>query len=255
MVTDIILKPVKNAVVGVAQLKGYTNRSLATRDFCINDCYAGTRVAIYLGIHIHDDGKVAFDWFGNNAKVEMGFRILPKGGSYFDKTLWRPVEKEVMLKFLSLYDHVAMEGEEREVLANMKSRMSTLPNGRLCWDYYIGKGPLESATRGCYIRTFLANWNCSFVTFLKYHDRINTIDELVEIQNAMDEICSVAYNIKNPRIEHQKAERIEKLAKYEKFLAEKEAAINKCYEDAATALNELSERFGIEVDVSGKGGF
>ena len=249
---NIRLAPTRNADVGVANMPGKLNRSFETRDFSIDDGYAGTRVRLAFGVHIDKSP----DWNEpgqTNALVEVRAKIVPKGGSTFDNSLWKPIGKDVWDKFLDIYAVDPREYRMHSVHKDMRNLMVVGDDGKTvyfkcCIDAKYGM--LKNRVSEIYLSLFLAKRAESFSTFLKYHDRINTFSDLVAICDAMGGLAAVSYNVKHKRHVIWKRDLLEKLNGYRAQLAEKEAALNMIYEQAADAMNELSDRFGIEVDVT-----
>ena len=250
----IAIGSARNAEVGVENLKGFVNRSYRLTNFRIEDSYAGCMMGIALGVHI-EQGKISNDETCP-ALVEVKYCIIPNSAGRPAHPTWTSIPEEVWLKFFSLFPKDKFADEKfscRHFLSEMAKGITTLPDGKTpCFkvklDPFSGKG-LTKRLEDSSVVQFMDEWQVKFPIFVKYWDRISTARELNDIAAALDEICNVAYAVKYNKNGVQKKEVIEAIGGYEILLAKKEALLSQVFEEAADAMNQLSEEFGIEIDI------
>ena len=244
----------RNAEVGVENLKGFVNRSYRLTNLRIEDSYVGCMMGIALGVHIEQDKISNDETFP--AFVEVKYCIIPNSAGRPAHPTWTSIPEEVWLKFFSLFPKDKFADEKfscRHFLSEMAKGITTLPDGKTpCFkvnlDPFSGKG-LTKRLEDSSVVQFMDAWQVKFPTFVKYWDRIWTAKELNDLVSAFDEIGEVSYSVKHNKYGKEKVEVLDKISGYEKLLAQREADQAKLFEEAADAMNELSEKFGIEIDI------
>jgi hypothetical protein len=237
---SISLRRTRNEEVGVPVIRGYHTKSFVTKNFVISDRQQGTYVGICLGVHIPSNGV-------GDAKVEIGFSLAPY------RMQWKPIDKDVWLKFFNMCGSWSGTKPSIVLLQKMRDGMDDLPNGQVCFSINLNddkSSGLDMKLYQSYIVEFLYDWQSTFTIFLKYHDRISNVDELVELKKTLHKLVDVSYLCREDKYAIQKAQAIEKLRKLEADLNGYADRLDKLYEDAADALNELSDKYGIEIDLN-----
>ena len=248
----LALSAVKNCDGGIESIKGFLNRTFATTSWVsVENRYAGTKMKFLLGIHLLT-GETS-----SHALIEVKYGLLEPGKWSVMPNQWRHIDRATWLKFFDLFiendDPVSSLNWDRlEQCRKMKYWMTTLPDGKTpafnC-DLDMNVGKLNRIISECLVFQFLDVWQVLFPIFILYGDRISTAKELIDIASALSSINDVAYNIKYDRYGIKRQEFIEKLSKLETALKAKEDALSKKLEESADALNLLSEKYGIEIDI------
>ena len=251
---SISLWQATNKEVGVPVIRGYRTKSFVTRDFVISDCRRRTCVGICLGVHIPSN-KVG------DAKVEIRFGLAPFVARD-NKMQWKLIDKDVWIKFFDMCGSwygakssttLLQKKPSIALLQKMRDGMDVLPNGQICFNINLNgdkSSGLDMKLYHSYIVEFLYDWQSTFTIFLKYHDRISNVDDLVELEMTLYKLFDVSYLCNGDKYAIQKSQAIEKLKKLEADLNGYVERLDKLYEDAADALNELSGKYGIEIDLN-----
>ena len=253
----ISIEQTRNDEVGVESLKGYVNRSFKTQYIQLNDSYVGSHMLFASGVHYKPE-----NWSGvgssvldtSKALVEVKYSIRDFSNKGFGNPSWKTIPDEVWRKFFSLFSPFADEKFScRYFLKNMEENFSTLPDGKtpcfVCSLYSDTVKKLNRRIENCLVMNFLNEWQVKFPIFVKYWDKISTAKELNDIVVAFDQLSDVSYSVKFNKYGREKKETIDKLTGFEKLLAELEDKRSKFFEEAADAMNELSQEFGIELDI------
>lgn len=244
----------RNADIGVGNLNGFVNRSFLLPNIGMDDSYVGSVMGFSIGVHVEQDVVECVGPY--SALVEVKYCILENNSSRPSHPTWTNIPADVWRKFFDLYPKD--DGTEdafncHKWCRKLENGMTTLPDGKTpCFKLELGDEEGSSIAKrlgASPLVKFMSDWQVKFPIFVKYWDRISTARELNDIAAAMDEICNVAYSVKYNRHGVQKKEVIEAIGGYEILLAKKEALLSQVFEEAADAMNQLSEEFGIEIDI------
>lgn len=251
---NITLGSAKNADIGVGSLNGFVNRSFRLPNIGIDDSYVGSRMGLALGVHVERDVVECVGPY--SALVEVKYCILENNSSRPPHPTWTNIPADVWSKFFDLYpkdDGTADAFNCHKWCRMLENGMTTLPDGETpCFKLVLGDEEGSSIAKrlgASPLVKFIYEWQVKFPIFVKYWDRISTARELNDIAAALDKICNVAYSVKYNKYGGQKKEVIEAIGGYEILLAKKEALLSQVFEEAADAMNQLSEEFGIEIDI------
>ena len=245
---DISVKPARNEDIGVGNLRGFINRSFLLSEITIADSYAESEMGFALGVHAQKDGS---------ALVEVKYRVIEYAKPLGPGVSWKNIPEKVWRKFFDMH-RTTMETKTTSDLKcfklcrTLENGFATLPDGKTpCFKIELDdcKNPSVKQVLCCPIVKFLEVWQFKFPVFLKYWDKISTMKDLKDLVDAIDRISEVAYSIKTNTLKARKHDAICELKKYEMRLAELEDKLSKVYEDAADAMNELVDKFGIELDL------
>ena len=248
----LALSAIKNRDGGIEPIKGFINRTFETTSYArIENRYGGTKVKFLLGVHLRID-EPSF-----HALIEVKYGILEYENQQTLPNQWKHIDKATWLKFFNLViengDPVSpLYCDYVELCRQMKYLMTTLPDGKtLAFNCDLGMnvGKLNRRISGCLVSQFLDTWLVKFPIFILYGEKISTAKELNDIASALSDIKFVSHNIKHNKYENKRQECIEKLSGLENVLKAKEDELSKQFEEAADAMNLLSEQYGIELDM------
>ena len=236
----LYLASVKNADVGVKSIKGFVNRSFVSIPwFSVCDSYFNTRMKFLLAAHTKKDCDGTYSAF-----VEVKYGIAPKSGYTISSEQWKSIDRETWLKFFRV---ATRDGNDNM----LKPLMTILPGGETpafhC-DLGFNRMPLRSMCC-CAVANFLDCWRVEFPIFLLYGDRISSFQDLKEISSAMTSINSVCFSVKNNTYGNRREKAIEELGDLELKLEVFEEALSQVMEESADAMNILSDKYGIEIDI------
>lgn len=243
---NLILLPTRNRDGGIKPIKGFVNRSFETISWVsVYDCYPGTKIKFFLGIHLRPETS--------SALIEVKYGIIENETWSILPINWRCIDQATWLKFFDLYiKNDAICYIDLEQCRKLKRQIATLPDGKTpafnC-DLDMYTGDLNKKINECLVSRFLHTWQVKFSIFLLYGDKISLANELNDIASAMSNISDVSYNIKHDKYGNKRRECIEELSGVEVALKAKEDALSKKFEESADAMNLLSEKYGIEIDI------
>lgn len=246
---DISVTSARNADIGVESLRGFNTRSFTLSELTIDDSYVGSQMGFALGVHAQNDGS---------ALVEVKYRVVEFANPLWSGISWKNIPEKVWRKFFDMHRTATFPGMTSDLKCFILCRMlenglATLPDGKTpCFKIELDdcKNPSTNQMSRCPIVKFMEAWQAKFPVFLKYWDRISTVGDLCDLVAAIDQISEVAYSIKTGLYKTRKHDAILELKNYEAHLEALENQLSKVYEDAADAMNELADKFGIELDLN-----
>ena len=245
---DISVKSARNDDIGVGNLRGFLNRSFLLSEITICDSYAESEMGFALGVHAQGDGS---------ALVEVKYRVIEYAKPLGPGISWKNIPEKVWRKFFDMHRTTMETGTTSDLKCfklcrTLENGFATLPNGETpCFKIELDDCKNLSAKQVscCPIVKFLEVWQSKFPVFLKYWDRVSTMKDLKDLVDAIDRISQVAYSIKTNTLKARKHDAICELKNHERRLVELEDKLSKVYEDAADAMNELVDKFGIELEL------
>lgn len=252
---NILVTSARNTDIGIESLAGFVNRSFILSEILIPDSYVKSQMGFALGVHAQKDGS---------ALVEVKYRIIEHVNTLNQNISWKNIPEKIWRKFFDMYRTSIkgmIESEEpwtesdakcHELCLKLKDGLMTLSDGKTpCFKIELGDYKKLSAKQMlcCPIVTFMKLWRVQFPMFIKYGDKVSNMEDFNELVIAFNGISDVMYSIKMGNYKTKKQAAIHKLKRYEEYLMTLEDNLSKIYEGAASAMNELADNFGIEIDL------
>ena len=249
MNVKIYTHTMRNEELGINQFKGYVNRSFNTTSIRIDDSFIGSRIHFGLGVHYKESAGIVL--------VEVKYLLSKHQMRWFDKnTKWKVIPKEVWDKFFKMYldDEYAGQYCCLDICRDMANAITaTAPYKSLCFKCKYDesqRGGLSKWVENCLPVLFIREWQVKFSTFVKYHNVISNPKELNALVAAMEDISGVSYNIKHNVSEGRKEEFMDRIASHQSEIEANTRELERICSEGADAMNELSDKFGIELDLS-----
>ena len=251
---NILVTSARNTDIGIESLAGFVNRSFILSETWIPDSYAGSKMGFALGVHAQKDGS---------ALVEVKYRVVEHTNTLGQNVSWKNIPETVWRKFFDMYRTSIkgmMESEEswtesdakcHDLCRTLWNGLTTLSDGQTpCFKIELdGYKKISTWVSRCPIVTFLKLWRVQFSLFIKYGDRVSNTRDFNELVIAFNGISDVIYSIKLGDYKNKKQAALYVLKQYEEHLMKLEDNQDKICEGAADAMNELADKFGIEIDL------
>ena len=143
---------------------------------------------------------------------------------------------------------------------NYESNTTTPIPRRIICRYFDSKLYSDCSLVNIYGRCFVKGMNyqvglrfayANFVELLLQflYPKINSIDSVNEVIKAYYRLTSNKIDIKNDRYTSSKVNLMNEIKKLRKYIEKQMSIIDTCASRSADAINELSEKFGIEVEL------
>ena len=241
---NILVTSARNTDIGIESLAGFVNRSFILREILIPDSYPQSRMGFALGVHAQKDGS---------ALVEVKYRIIEHVNTLDQNVSWKNIPETVWRKFFDMHRPIIESNVKcHNICRTLGNGLTTLPDGKTpCFKIeFDGYKKLSAKQISCCpIVTFLKLWRVRFPLFIKYGDKVSNMEDFNELVIAFNGISDVIYSIKLGDYKTKKQSAIHKLKRYEEYLRTLEDKQDKICEGAASAMNELADNFGIEIDL------
>ena len=239
----ILIKSARNTDIGIESLAGFVNRSFILSEILIPDSYVKSQMGFALGVHAQKDGS---------ALVEVKYRIIEHVNTLDQSISWKNIPELVWRKFFDMHRPIIESNVKcHDLCRTLGNGLTTLPDGKTpCFKIeFDGYKKLSARVSRCPIVTFLKLWRVRFPLFIKYGDKVSNMRDFNELVIAFNGISDVIYSIKLGDYKTKKQSAIHELKRYEEYLRTLEDKQDKICEGAAAAMNELADKFGIEIDL------
>ena len=239
----ILVKSARNTDIGIESLAGFVNRSFILSEILIPDSYPQSRMGFALGVHAQKDGS---------ALVEVKYRIIEHVNTLDQSISWKNIPEQVWRKFFDMHRPITESNVKcHDICRTLGNGLTTLSDGNTpCFKIEVdGYKKLSAWVSCCPIVTFLKLWRVRFPFFIKYGDKVSNMRDFNELVIAFNGISDVIYSIKLGNYKAKKQSALCELKQYEEYLMTLEDNQDKICEGAADAMNELADKFGIEIDL------
>ena len=241
---NILVTSARNTDIGVESLMGFITRSFVLSEIQIPDSSGKSQMGFAIGVHAQKDGS---------ALVEVKYRIIEHVNTLNQSISWKNIPEQVWRKFFDMHRPIIESNVKcHDLCRTLGNGLTILPDGKTpCFKIeFDGYKKLSAKQISCCpIVTFLKLWRVRFPFFIKYGDKVSNMEDFNELVIAFNGISDVIYSIKLGDYKNKKQDALYSLKQCEEYLMTLEHKQDKICEGAATAMNELADKFGIEIDL------